>query len=295
MRLPFFRAKSPAGDAPKSGRPARAKAAAMPTAGDDGPVEQARTWARRRLIGALVLLVVGVVGFPILFETQPRPLPVDTPILLPQGSVPRGAVAPALATNPTLKPLPAPPADAGNESAALPAGVAEAGTVQKPAAALVAAPAAALATAAAPAAATAATRPAQTKAEPAKPEPPKPEPARTEAVMADPQQPLPAKADASKPETARTEATKAPAAAEAGATAGGRFVVQVGAFTDVERLKSVRQKLEKQGFKTYTQEIQTPGGKSTRVRIGPYANRQEAEAVAAKVKAGGLQVNVLTL
>jgi DedD protein len=288
MRLPFFRAKSPAADAPKSGRPARAKVAAMPAPGDEGPVEQARTWARRRLIGALVLLVVGVVGFPILFETQPRPLPVDTPILLPPGSAPRGAVAPAPTVNPTLKPLPAPPADAGNESAALPAGEAEVGTVQKPAAA---APAAAVATAAA----TAAAQPAQTKPEAAKPEPAKPETARSEPVKADPPKPSPAKADASKPEPAKAEATKAPAALDAGASAGGRFVVQVGAFTDAERLKSVRQKLEKQGFKTYTQEIQTPGGKSTRVRIGPYANRQEADAVASKVKSGGLQANVLTL
>ncbi len=49
-------------------------------ADDAAVVEAARTRARRRLIGALVLLVAGVIGFPLLFETQPRPLPVDTPI-----------------------------------------------------------------------------------------------------------------------------------------------------------------------------------------------------------------------
>lgn len=291
MRLPFFRAKSPAGDAPKPGRPARAKGAPLSSATDEGPVEQARTWARRRLVGALVLLAVGVVGFPILFETQPRPLPVDTPILLPQGGAGRVATAPAPPANPALKPLPPPPVDAGNESATPPpTGDAEGGAARKPGAASVAASAAAPAAALATAATIAAARPAQAKAEPARPEPAKPEP-----VKADPPKPAPAKADASKPEAAKIEAGKAPPAPDASAAGGGRFVVQVGAFTDAERLKSVRQKLEKQGFKTYTQEIQTTGGKSTRVRIGPYVNRQEADAVAAKVKAGGLQANVLTL
>ncbi|NLZ41298.1 MAG: SPOR domain-containing protein, partial [Comamonadaceae bacterium] len=46
-------------------------------------MQQARLRARRRLVGALVLLVAGVVGLPLLFDTQPRPLPVDTPIVLP--------------------------------------------------------------------------------------------------------------------------------------------------------------------------------------------------------------------
>ena len=71
MRLPFLRSKDPA--------PERRPRAAL---ADDtsAAVEAARTRARRRLIGAGVLLLAGVIGFPLLFETQPRPLPVDTPI-----------------------------------------------------------------------------------------------------------------------------------------------------------------------------------------------------------------------
>ena len=53
-------------------------------AGTPDPVQAARTRARRRLIGAAVLLGVGVVGFPLLFETQPRPIPVDIPIEIPK-------------------------------------------------------------------------------------------------------------------------------------------------------------------------------------------------------------------
>ena len=41
----------------------------------DADIEQARVKARRRMIGMAVLVGVGVIGFPWLFETQPRPLP----------------------------------------------------------------------------------------------------------------------------------------------------------------------------------------------------------------------------
>ncbi|MDE2398697.1 MAG: SPOR domain-containing protein, partial [Burkholderiales bacterium] len=72
MPLPsFFRRKEKAPDS----RPA--------PAADGGPVEAARLRARRRLIGAIVLLAVGVIGFPLVFETQPRPVAVDIPIVVP--------------------------------------------------------------------------------------------------------------------------------------------------------------------------------------------------------------------
>ncbi|KAB2892724.1 MAG: SPOR domain-containing protein, partial [Burkholderiaceae bacterium] len=46
-------------------------------------IEVMRRRARHRLIGAAVLVLVGVVGFPLLFDTQPRPIPVDIPIEIP--------------------------------------------------------------------------------------------------------------------------------------------------------------------------------------------------------------------
>ena len=42
-----------------------------------------RRRARHRLIGAGVLVLIGVVGFPLLFDTQPRPIAVDIPIEIP--------------------------------------------------------------------------------------------------------------------------------------------------------------------------------------------------------------------
>ena len=61
----------------KSGELLKA-APAIPESADS--VQQARTRARQRLVGSVVLVAAGVIGFPLLFESQPRPLPVDTPI-----------------------------------------------------------------------------------------------------------------------------------------------------------------------------------------------------------------------
>ena len=63
----------------------------MRKGGDDTPsspsppesVDVMRRRAKHRLIGAAVLVLIGVVGFPLLFDTQPRPVAVDIPIEIP--------------------------------------------------------------------------------------------------------------------------------------------------------------------------------------------------------------------
>jgi hypothetical protein len=59
-------------------------------------VREVRIKARRRLIGVTLLLVIGIIGFPLLFETQPRPIPVDIPIEIParDGAAPLHVAAP---------------------------------------------------------------------------------------------------------------------------------------------------------------------------------------------------------
>ena len=71
--------------------------------------------------------------------------------------------------------------------------------------------------------------------------------------------------------------------------------MQVGAYTDTNTLRDVRAKVEKLGLKTFTQTIDTDAGKRTRVRVGPYVTRQEAENASAKLKGAGLPGNVLVL
>jgi DedD protein len=76
--------------------------------------QDARARARRRLIGAMVLLGVGVIAFPLLFETQPRPIAVDIPIVIPprDGAAPLALPAPQAAPTPAasaaMAPAPAP-------------------------------------------------------------------------------------------------------------------------------------------------------------------------------------------
>jgi DedD protein len=80
-----------------TGRREGSTPAAKPAPAD--PVQAARTQARHRLIGAVVLLLAGIVGFPIVFETQPRPTPVDVAIEIPRkdGSLPLVVPAPRVA------------------------------------------------------------------------------------------------------------------------------------------------------------------------------------------------------
>lgn len=230
-------------------------------------IEAMRRRARHRLIGAAVLVLVAVVGFPLLFDTQPRPVAVDIPIEIPDRN--------------KVQPLPAPNA---------PAAPVAAGRVTPPPAAA-SAPAAAVAAApgappTAPAAsAVAETRPAEPAAKPA--EPPRPV-ARAEPT-AEPKKP-----DAKAEEAAKARALLEGKSVDTAAT-GGRFVVQVGAFADAGKAREARQKVERAGLKTYTNVAETKEGKRIRVRAGPFASRAEADKAAEKIKGLDLPAAILTL
>ncbi len=60
-------------------------------------VDDLRRQARHRLIGASVLVLVAVVGFPMVFDTNPRPIAADVPIVIPAqpALAPLTPVAPA--------------------------------------------------------------------------------------------------------------------------------------------------------------------------------------------------------
>lgn len=81
-------------------------------------IEAMRRRAKHRLIGASVLVLIGVVGFPLLFDTQPRPISVDIPIEIPDRNKVQPLPAPAPAPAATQVPPAAAPAAA---SAAAPA------------------------------------------------------------------------------------------------------------------------------------------------------------------------------
>src|SRR5437764_14495754 len=72
-----------------------------------GSIEGMRRRAKHRLIGASVLVLIGVVGFPLLFDTQPRPISVDIPIEIPDRNKVKPLPLPAPAPAPAVTQAPA--------------------------------------------------------------------------------------------------------------------------------------------------------------------------------------------
>jgi len=257
-------------------------------------VMRARVRARQRLIGAAVLVVIGIIGFPLVFETQPRPIPVDIPIEIPrkEGSPPL-AMPPARGTAPRTQTPSAPPVAAStvaapaddvitesrDEAAGRPVAAASAANVAKPAERSPSTPAV------------------QAAAKPAEPKPPEPKPTESKPAEAKPAKPAETKAATAvqSSDSARAKALLEGKDATAPKPETGRFVVQVGAFADVAAAREMRQKAEKLGLKTYTQVASTSAGNRIRVRIGPFASRDEADKALAKAKGAGLTAVVLTL
>jgi DedD protein len=267
--MAFFKFRFPGQAAASS--PASAETVA-PGTGES--IELVRRRARHRLIGAVVLVLLAVVGFPLMFDTQPRPVAVDTPILIPDRptSAPLKATpalpadaSPAQPLLPNAKPVPPQEGlDAKEEvvQAAKPAPVDEPKPAPEPAA----------------------------KPSEAAPKPP--------AVKAE-VKPAPSKTDKTEPVAKpQDDGNKARALLEGKppTVKGERHVVQVGAFSDPAKVREVRRKLEQAGMITFTQVVETADGKSTtRVRVGPFSSREEADKAAAKVRKLDLSAAVLRI
>lgn len=225
-------------------------------------VEAMRRRAKYRLIGAAVLVLIGVIGFPLLFDKQPRPISVDLSIEIPDRN--------------KVKPLSIPIATA--MQADKPANAASAPpSAPAPAAALIIEEEVILA-------------PVTKASEATKPI------AKTEPKSAD----KPAE-KRGLPPLKVNEATKAQALLEGRDpeqkmdASEGRYVVQVGAFADATRAREVRLKVEHAGLKTYTQVAETKDGRRIRVRVGPFTVKAEADKAAEKIKKLDLPAAILTL
>ena len=257
--------------------------------------EVVRRRAKHRLIGAAVLVLIGVVGFPLLFDTQPRPVAVDIPIEIPgKGSAKPLVIAPPPATS-AAKPA----ADkASADKSASDKSVSDKSAAEKVTADASLAPQEEI-LASKPAVATVPPVQAAIKNEARPIE--KPE-AKSDSKLAAQSESRPVAKPADSDDSARASAllngstgVTPPAAKTASVAAEGRLVVQVGAFADADKAREARVKLEKAGLKTYTQVADTKDGKRTRVRVGPFASRAEAEKAASKIKTLDLPASILTL
>ena len=282
----------------------RGDAASAPSAGltPAQSVEVLRKRAKQRLIGASVLVLMGVVGFPLVFDTEPRPVAGDIPIEIPGKNALKPLVIPASPAPAVTSPRAASATASEKVAAAASLSPREEIFSSKP----VSAPA--------ESAPPAIKKEAKHEPRPAvKPEPkpaPKPEvkPVAKPAVKAE-TSPAP-KNNAANDDGARaiallngTQAPKAAAVAKPAATeetkaaaaeTKGRMVVQVGAFADASKADETRRKLEGAGLKTYIQAVDTKDGKRIRVRVGPFSSKSEAEKAVNKIRSLDLPVAILS-
>lgn len=249
-------------------------------------VEALRRRARHRLIGSAVLVLIGVIGFPLVFDNQPRPVAVDIPIEIPDRAkvvplaVPAAPAKTAVASAPDAETA-TPPATAQTASPGTPPARVSGGSVS-PAPAT---PVAVAAVAPASAATKAAAKP-ETKADP--------KPAEVKLADKPVAKPV-AKADEAAKAQALLDGKDVPKPVVAASAPGARFVVQVGAYADVAKAREARMKLEKAGLKTYTQVVNPPEGKRIRVRVGPFDSKAEVDKVAEKIRKLDLSAQILEL
>ncbi|MEN9551481.1 MAG: hypothetical protein RI896_1422 [Pseudomonadota bacterium] len=251
-------------------------------------VEVIRKRARHRLMGSVILVLGAVVGLPLLFDSQPRPVAIDTPIVIPDRNQAVPLAPPVAGKSAGSKERPSSigpdqtaPQSVKTDVANVAALDANEELVNKEGKSEVKT---------------------ETKIE-QKPEA-KSEPKtdiKTESKAdskTDKKQEI--KSDAKDGvKDASKDAAKAKALLDGKDVTkpsdAVRSVVQVGAFADAAKAKEARSKLEQAGIKTYTQEIETKEGKRIRVRVGPFASKEEADKAAEKIRKLNLPTTVLKL
>lgn len=233
-------------------------------------IEAMRQRAKYRLVGASVLVLLGVIGLPLLFDKQPRPIAVDTPIDIPE----RNKVSPL-----TLPASPAPKAEVPD-------------AVKAPQVAASARETAMITETAQP---VKSDKKFESKV-PSVPVSKASSAIKNEAHEASkPTKPAAVATVAQAADAAKAQAALDGKTVDASTAVEGRIVVQVGAFADAARAHEVRLKLERAGLKTYTHVAETKDGKRIRVRVGPFSAKSEAEKAAAKIKKLDLPAALLTL
>ncbi len=212
--------------------------------------------ARRRLIGAVALTLLAVIVLPLLLEDEPPPAStLAVKMVASSAPEPREAALPS-------------------ESESLNAPIVADATRLPPPQPEVTEPAHAE-----PAPVASAPKPEPSKPAPAKPEPPvKPAP-----KLAPRAAPKPAPRAAAKPVEAPALQTKPAADSEV-------YVVQLAALSDASKANALRARAAKAGLPAYTDKV----GTLTRVRVGPFATREEAVEAAVKLAEKGMGGQILT-
>lgn len=70
------------------------------------------------------------------------------------------------------------------------------------------------------------------------------------------------------------------------------YAINVGLFADAGNARRAQQRLQQAGLPVVVQTLSTPQGPRTRVRVGPYPQREAADAAAQRIRALGLEAVV---
>lgn len=256
------------------------------------PVLPEKKRARRRLVGAVALVLAAVVGLPMILDSEPKPVTDDIAIDIPSKDKRTQAGAVRTAPPPVASAAKTP----GSAGLDKDEEVIDPATLPPP-------------VDAGPSTAARSEMPQLVKPEPR----PRPEPKPEHKAEPRPEATRPAKAEPKtetkpdrKTELAHTrpvekidEASRARAIlegkpepkAEARAEPekkSGRFVVQVAALAAQDKVDELQGKLKSAGIPSFTQKVSTDGGSRTRIRVGPFSSKEEADRVRAKLSKIGL-------
>ena len=269
------------------------------------PVLPEKKRARRRLVGAVALVLAAVIGLPMILDSEPKPVADDIAIDIPSknkhekaGQVPTApASAPSASAPPAVTSVP-PPATAAldkDEEVIDPATLPAQGTP-------------------APSTASKSEMPRLVKPEPKAEARPETKASKAESKTdkrSDAERKTEtahAKAEAKsahadkidelaranailegkpepKAEARETKETKRETDKKGGAN---HYVLQVAALATQDKVDELRDKLRSAGISSYTQKVSTGDGSRTRVRVGPFSSKEEADRVRAKLSKLGL-------
>ncbi|WP_407280022.1 SPOR domain-containing protein [Aromatoleum evansii] len=219
--------------------------------------------ARRRLVGAAALALLAAIILPMVMDQEPSAPAQDIQVTIPDREA-DNALSRPIAGRPTRDPEPqlAPPPEE-----------------QPPTAASSEAPRQEIAT----------NVPSPPRPAPTQEGAPKGGPATSAAVEPSKSALAPAPTNTIS-DSARAQAIlDGKAALPSAPAAGNSFVVQIGAFGDGAKAASIAADLKRRGFAAYTEKV----GAMTRVRIGPFGGRDDADKAAQRVRASGLSGSVV--
>ncbi len=249
---------------------------------------QLKKRARRRLVGAIFFVSLVALVLPMVMDSEPRQAVQDVEIRIPgqdeKSFAPKFAAtqAPKAAEVPVVKPAEIPlekPVDKAAVATDKPAvaGEAKASAAAKPTARVLEVVQDGKTVDKAP------------EKPVAKPEKPSEKPVEKTAAK-----PADKATDKAAAEKAKADEAKRASALLSGqgdakpAAKGGEHLILIGAFSNEANVKNLREKLSEQGIKTFVEPLDTPQGKKTRVRAGPFASREAADKALEKMQRIGV-------